>query len=623
MSPTKDGDEDRASQQLDTYELLSKPGGLRMNQRNRLSLFPWATLGRIEGGDEFFRRCEEQAGFVTHMKYHPTFLIMLEWEEKNQNEVQFQETIESLILQSYPHWRAVVLDRNGVVQTLLDSFLDPRITCFQGPAGLSECEKLNLVAHDTDADWLGVLTLGEVLSPTTLYQMAVLLQTKEQLPSNEATGSESRPCLMYTNEVMVDSDSKNALSFFSKCAFSWFDLVHANYIGRFWMVAKDSFSRLGGLSPLASPHEEYDFLLRLSETGRMIRHLPHFLCYRRERVFSKKTDEVERTLVEAHLKRKKFRAKVIITSAGLRVIPELPRSDNQTVSAIICFKDKADLTIRCLEALGKQAGRLPLEVLLVNNGSSKTELERVATVLREVAGDSEILDFNQPFNYARMHNMAVERAHGKFLLLLNNDVFLGGTESIAEMVAWAQLPWVATVGRLLRYPAGGVQYGGFKVVFGGRLRLARITHVRDAEGLPFINKEVFGNTFAACVVKKSTYQSLGGLNELELSNGFGDVSFCLGACRRGLHHLYLGHLDAVHMESASRGSTYEYWEECWLEREYPDLLQVMLRTTLGFDQVPAKELSLRSYIRDEIIPRFSDRSYFRPLKRITKAWLGA
>ena len=67
-----------------------------------------------------------------------------------------------------------------------------------------------------------------------------------------------------------------------------------------------------------------------------------------------------------------------------------------------------------------------------------------------------------------MHNRAVsEHCLGEFLFLLNNDVFLEGDWTLDEMVAWARLDWVGTVGICLRYSHGAIQHGGIRARFGG------------------------------------------------------------------------------------------------------------------------------------------------------------
>ncbi|MBI1861651.1 MAG: hypothetical protein HYR96_12105 [Deltaproteobacteria bacterium] len=94
-------------------------------------------------------------------------------------------------------------------------------------------------------------------------------------------------------------------------------------------------------------------------------------------------------------------------------------------------------------------------------------------------------------------------------------------------------------------------------------------------------------------MKRSVFETLGGLRAVEFPNGFGDVAFNFDCHRRGLHNLYLGDITGTHRESASRGLSYEYWEEVAIETEYPDILQKMLRADVGFDRIPRPDFSFR------------------------------
>ncbi|OZA02656.1 MAG: hypothetical protein B7X89_08480 [Sulfuricurvum sp. 17-40-25] len=55
------------------------------------------------------------------------------------------------------------------------------------------------------------------------------------------------------------------------------------------------------------------------------------------------------------------------------------------------------------------------------------------------------------------------------------------------------------------------------------------------------------------MVKKSLYETVGGLNETDLAIAFNDVDFCLRLREAGYLNVYTPYCEAYHHESISRG----------------------------------------------------------------------
>lgn len=591
-----------------------------METPDLLKNFPWATLGRGEVPSDFFRKVDERRGFFPLFKEHPLFSVVIPLTEKHALG-HFQECLESLVLQAYPIWEAILIATEHLPEyrRLVEAHQDARFKWIECGAVPNEIALKNEGVRRAQGVWLGFLGAGDVLSPVALYEVAQHLE------------NEKNTSLFYTNEVTVDPTSKTLSNFLSKPEFSWFNLIHFNAIGKFWLARKALFNDLAGFDEHSGGHHIHDFLLKLSEGKCPFKLIPQFLVYQRhsQTVFEDKENLVP--VVQAHLKRIGFGATVRqVRSAGfssIKVTPAIKNKSEHLISVIIPFKDRASDTIRALSSVFRQVGNVPVEVLLINNRSSAVELKKVKeaaasrTALSPTIGVS-VIDYDPPFNYGHLHNWVIRNhARGDLIIFLNNDVFWQGEGALDEMVAWALQDWVGTVGILLCFPHGGIQHAGFRSVYGGRIRLARITHVQEEEGFPYENKEVFGVTFAAAMVKRTTFEDIGGLRELDLPNGSGDVAFNFECIRKGLANIYLGHLRAIHLESASRGIHYEYWETCTIEREYPDILQKMLRYDLGYDRIPGAEISFKSFLRHDVgFMVFEKAKWLMPLKPAVR-WL--
>jgi len=576
-----------------------------MTATDRLKTFPWSTLGRREPFEDFSQKISDQKKLIPLFKTHPNFTLLF-WVDETTDISDFERCVSALQLQSYPYWEAFFISRDKlpVHRSFVFGQKDSRLHWKDEPSNRAPQESLGSFALKSKGEWFAFLDPKCVLSPIALTLFARALQDKASVD------------LLYANEVTVNEDRSSVHHYFSKPAFSWFDLIHFNYLGSFWFVRRSCFESLDGFQAADDP--EHDFLLRLYERTKAFKLIPSFLYYRPQEAKSVATSV---KVVREHLDRLGFEAEVQSKDQHLQVTPKITEPDKYKVSAIICFKDQAGWTLRCLRDLVKQQGKIPLEVFLVNNQSKKEELALIRAALPEFKVPVQLIDYDKPFNFSDMHNWATEKyCQGTHLLMVNNDVFWHGTKRLDELVAWANQAWVGTVGIKLLYPDGRVQHGGFRGVFGGFSRMARIHHIQREEDFISDSREVFGNTFATCLVRKELYESIGGLRALDYPNGHSDVAFNFECLKRGMKNIYLGQVQATHLESGSRGITYEYWEECGIEREYPEILQQMLRQDLGFDRVPNEKISLKQFIKSGLAAKLMENSWLAGMRPRLKEW---
>ncbi len=526
-----------------------------------LSSFPWATAGRPETESELLFKWRQQRSALNTFETQTRFSILVTGKPD-------VKTWASLQAQSHPAWEVIWISEE-----------EPEFATRWVPQGREEAMKL------AAGDWIYFLNAGDVLSPVALFLAANEIARRPDLK------------LVYSHEKTHDG------RFFSKAAWSEFNLFHFNCVGAAWWMKRDAWK------PLA----EQALFLKLDSNNTSL--IPFFLLYRGSGPALAQVGEGTKALVEGALSERKIKARVEITDGRIKVHPAF---DREKVSAIICFRDKGDWTSECLSHLSQRAEGIDLEVILVDNQSQPAERAKVEEALKKLSLAAHFIEYPHPFNFAAMHNEAVKEAKGKYLLLLNNDVFwMKG--NLSEMVAWAQFDWVGTIGMCLRFKHGDIQHGGLRAFFGGSARIARLGHDQNEDELTHQNREVFGNTFAACLVRKDRFAALSGLRPRDLPNGFGDVAFNFECKRRGWHNLFLGHLEGIHLESASRGAVFEYWEECFIEKEYPEMLHALLREDLGFGRVPAADLSIRDFAKDWFLVQVrKNLPWLKPWKELTK-----
>ena len=575
-----------------------------------LKKIPLLTVGRTELPSEVSKKWQEQSNRYGLLSSTPKLSVIISVQSEDDLR-SVRVLLESLKVQSYQAWEAILIG-SSLRQTTERGPEGQAIRSIHSANPISQSEAYNLGASAATGEWLIFLGAKDRLSPVAFYLYALEMIAP------------ASPELLYSHEVIIDS-AGNLKACYSKSEFSWFTLLHGDYLGRAWWVKARLFEALSGFSSRSGESFRHDFLLRVTEKTSAIAALPYYLLYRED--WPRLLNESSELVIEAHLRYKKIDSTLRSRQAEgerlLDVVPRRPSSDS-LISVVVCFRDKVEWTKKSVEALIALKGEIPVEILLVDNESSDESVKALQAWRKTLSVPTRWIGYQKPFNFADQHNEAIKNsASGEYLLLLNNDVFLKGKPGDLDLwVSWAAEKWVGTVGIRLEYPDGRSQHSGLRAYFGGGARLARVGNTQDSTVIGYLNHEVYGNTFAACVFRAELFRQFGGLDSQTLANGYGDVDFNFKCRGHGLKNLYLGGIIGVHLESASRGENYEYWEEVELERKYPETLQKMLRFDLGWDRIPEREPSFKGLAVNELRHHYRyGLKWLNPLKPLMrKGW---
>lgn len=562
---------------------------IELKAREHFKSFPWVTYGRIELSSDFFRKADTQYSTLRFMEPRVTFSVVVLVPEKTRLKY-LRECLYGLLLQNYREVEVIVVSHADLRDWRME-FSDSRIRWVRRENATS-ARMMGEGARAATGEWLTFVDSEDVLSPVALFHFAREIHKQPDL------------ALVYSNEAGINDSATRISGIYSKPAFTWFNLIHFNGMGRAWAVKKSVLDHFGGFTERLDL--DHDLFLRICERNGKVASLPAVLYYRRSEGIPWKRPI--RKTIEEHLDRKDIKARVV-NGDTWKVVPSTETLTK--VSVIVGFKNKSELTIQCLKSLSMQQVDFPMEVILVDNRSSLEELARVEKFLATFPYPWKILKYDEPFNFADMNNRAaLSVATGEIIVLLNNDVHWVSSSAIAELSAWAAQSWVGTVGALLRYPDGKIQHGGFSVL------------KRTAEDSPFWGhavletdaalqtREVVGSSFAAVAIRRTVFESIGGLRPLEYPNAFGDVAFNLECLKRGWTNLYLATVEGVHHESATRGRNFEFWEERDVLSEYSEILAKNSQNEMRWD-TRFHQFSLKSAMRDAVrdgITRVSSRS---------------
>ena len=214
---------------------------------------------------------------------------------------------------------------------------------------------------------------------------------------------------------------------------------------------------------------------------------------------------------------------------------------------------------------------LPLEIILVDNGSSPENRSRVEGMIQEMNSPYFQLRYvyePMEFHFSKMCNLGAERAKGQFLLFLNDDVELCLPGCIAQMAALADREYTGAVGMKLYYPdSDRIQHAGITNLPMGPVH--KLQFLNDNECYYYnMNRgwrNVLAVTAACLMVDRDKFAEAGGFSE-ELRVAFNDVDLCFRLFELGYWNVCMNDLYAYHHESLSRG-----------DDEAPDKLERLLQ----------------------------------------------
>jgi GT2 family glycosyltransferase len=243
------------------------------------------------------------------------------------------------------------------------------------------------------------------------------------------------------------------------------------------------------------------------------------------------------------------------------------------VSVIIVNHNTVDLLSACLASLFAGEPTLPMEVIVVDNGSTDGSVEMVR---RDFQAVHLILNATNE-GFARPNNAAMRVGTGRHFFLLNSDTeMIPG--ALTELVRFLDAhPEAGACGPKLVYPDGRLQYSikGFPTLW---------THFCD---MTFLDKifprwPLFGRgemryyayersgevdhvMAAAFLVRREVVDDIGLLDE-RFSIYYNDMDWCYRMVRRGWKVFYVATAQVIHhhgMTSAKINRNFAYFEELY------------------------------------------------------------
>ncbi|MBI4055132.1 MAG: glycosyltransferase family 2 protein [Elusimicrobia bacterium] len=232
------------------------------------------------------------------------------------------------------------------------------------------------------------------------------------------------------------------------------------------------------------------------------------------------------------------------------------------LSISIVTYNSADTIEKCLRSIYQNAGRLSLEVFVVDNASG----DECAQMVAHNFPQASLIRNSKNLYFSRAHNQAVRESHGDFLLCLNPDteVLDGALEKMADFLR--QAPEVGILGCRLLNTDGSWQPSCVRF-HGAAWAFAEVTLLNAAfPGNPIhrrkqyldqkdrdwnLPQEVDTVSGACLMIRRATLEQVGVLDEnFKLYSE--DIDWCYRARKAGWKVVYYPHAAVRHHW---RGST--------------------------------------------------------------------
>ena len=402
-----------------------------------------------------------------------------------------------------------------------------------------------------EGEFVALMDNDDVLEKDALYRVVEVLNQNKKLD------------LIYTDEDKLDKNGTRCYPHF-KPDWSPETLMSLNYICHLVVIRTKLVREVGGFKVGLEGAQDHDLLLKVTEKTDQIYHIPEVLYHWRMIPGSTALDlenkdyasDKGKMAIEAALKRRGMKGKVEkdAISTYYRVVYELDKEPK--VSIIIPTKDLAEVTEACLKSIYTKTTYRNFEVIVANNRSEEEKTFKLFERYKKKYQNFRVVDADMEFNYSKINNLAVKKAKGKVIVLLNNDTEIITPKWLEMMVGYAVQPGIGAVGAKLLYPDNTVQHVGVVLGMGGVAGHSHLGEKRDDPGMYGRTRVPYdcGAVTAACLcVEKKKFEEVGGLEE-GLKVAFNDIDFNIKLLEKGYRNVILPMVELYHYESKSRGT---------------------------------------------------------------------
>ncbi len=506
-----------------------------------------------------------------------------------------EATAASVFGQSLADWQWCIVDDGSAdreVQRLLEDLgRDPRVSLHRHSVAQGISVASNAALDMAEAPFVALLDHDDLLAHNALERVI------------EALGTDETVDYLYTDEDKVDPDGRH-FDAFCKPAWSPERLRTQMYTCHLSVLRTSRVREVGGFRPELDGSQDWDLVLRVTERGGRVVHVPEVLYHWRVLPTSTASAptgvkdyafEAGRRAIQEHCDRVGLEGAVEhdrTRPSVYRIRPRLQR--DPLVSIVIPTRGTVRqvrgrhevLVEHCIRSVIERSTYRNYEIVVVADAGTAPD------VLARLGAHDEVrvVEYDRPFNFSTKINVGAAVARGEQLLILNDDIEVVTEDWIETLLMYSMLEGVGAVGAKLLYEDGRIQHAGVGFDKGGPGHLF-LGCRGDFSGY-FDQLHVTSNLLAitgACIMtSRDAFEAVGGLSPL-LPVNFGDIDYCLKLRHLGRRVVLCPDAVLLHFESSTRDAAVHVREidalrQRWREHFAADpyIPQVPGATSFGF-----------------------------------------
>lgn len=458
--------------------------------------------------------------------------------------------IDSVISQTYSNWELCLADASTDIEItkIVENYAvkDSRIKVhFLNNKGISENSNEALLM--ATGEFIGLLDHDDTLAPFALHEIVKTINENKDVE------------FIYSDEDKLDEVGSRTQPHF-KPDLSPELMLGYNYICHLSVFKKSLLDKIGNFNKEFDGAQDYDLILRATESTKNIVHIPKILYHWQMSTTSTSSNlnnktnilDVSKKLLSNHLERTSTIGTVedglFYGSYRLKNID----SNRPKVSILIPNHNQLDLLKKCINSILIKTAYNNYEILILENNSTDKKLFTYYEELSKMV-NIKIIEWNNKFNFSSINNYGASLATGEYLLFLNNDIEVISESWIDDMVVCMR-DGVGVVGAKLYYPDNTIQHAGVVLSQGGpgHVYCKRFRDHLGYMGRLKIIQNFMAVTGACLLTSKKIFDSLTGFDE-NLVLAFNDIDYCYRVCNKGYRIVWTPYAELYHHESLTRG----------------------------------------------------------------------
>lgn len=469
-----------------------------------------------------------------------------------------------MVDQTSSDWELVLVDDASgdadLSRLLADYACHPQVTVVERSANGGIVAASNEALNTATGRFVAFLDHDDLLVPTSVERV---VQTVQANPTAE---------VLYSDRGHVDEQGRAAGVDFLKPRWSPERFRSNMYLAHLTVLSREAALAVGGFLQEFEGSQDHDLVLRVTERGKPVIHIPEVLYLWRMSARSTAADPDAKPYaringakaVQAHCDRQGIDATVVQgKSAGWYELERRPREGLMASIIIPTYGSRATIrgedvcmAVEAVRSVVEHTYRVDYELVVVYDDRPGIDLSYLDD-LAAIAGDRlKTVRFTEPFNFARKANLGAINSTGDVLVLLNDDTEVITPDWLDHLCSLATEPGVGAVGVKLLFENGWVQHGGVGLAKPGVI--VNVDNRRSNDGGYFgtlvSDHEVMAATAACLAVRADLYREVGGFSEI-YAGSFNDVDFCFKLLTAGYRNIAANTVEMYHYESLTRDPT--------------------------------------------------------------------